>query len=37
VLVGLDWREFVVSDKGLCRPTDLAGSNRPINNLEIWY
>jgi GDPmannose 4,6-dehydratase len=36
-LVGLDWREYVVSDRGLCRPTDLAGSNRPINNLEIWY
>ncbi len=25
-LVGLDWREYVVSDKGLCRPTDLAVS-----------
>jgi GDPmannose 4,6-dehydratase len=25
-LVGLDWREDVVSDKGLCRPTDLAVS-----------
>jgi GDPmannose 4,6-dehydratase len=24
--VGLDWREDVVSDKGLCRPTDLAVS-----------
>jgi GDPmannose 4,6-dehydratase len=24
--VGLDWREYVVSDKGLCRPTDLAVS-----------
>ncbi len=22
--VGLDWREYVISDKGLCRPTDLA-------------
>jgi GDPmannose 4,6-dehydratase len=26
VLVGLDWREDLVSDKGLCRPTDLAVS-----------
>jgi GDPmannose 4,6-dehydratase len=26
VLVGLDWREYVVSDKGLRRPTDLAVS-----------
>jgi GDPmannose 4,6-dehydratase len=25
-LVGLDWREYVVSDKELCRPTDLAVS-----------
>ena len=25
-LVGLDWREDVVSDRGLCRPTDLAVS-----------
>jgi GDPmannose 4,6-dehydratase len=25
-LVGLDWREDVVSDKGLCRPTDLVVS-----------
>ena len=25
-LVGLDWREYVVSDKGLCRPTDIAVS-----------
>jgi GDPmannose 4,6-dehydratase len=25
-LVGLDWREYVVSDQGLCRPTDLAVS-----------
>jgi GDPmannose 4,6-dehydratase len=26
VLVGLDWREYVVSDRGLRRPTDLAVS-----------
>jgi GDPmannose 4,6-dehydratase len=25
-LVGFDWREYVVSDQGLCRPTDLAVS-----------
>jgi GDPmannose 4,6-dehydratase len=25
-LGGLDWREYVLSDKGLCRPTDLAVS-----------
>jgi GDPmannose 4,6-dehydratase len=25
-LVGLDWREYVVIDRGLCRPTDLAVS-----------
>jgi GDPmannose 4,6-dehydratase len=25
-LAGLDWREYVVSDKGLCRPTDIAVS-----------
>jgi GDPmannose 4,6-dehydratase len=25
-LVGLDWREYVVSDTGLCRPTDIAVS-----------
>jgi GDPmannose 4,6-dehydratase len=25
-LVGLDWREYVVSDEGLCRPTDLVVS-----------
>jgi GDPmannose 4,6-dehydratase len=25
-LVGLDWREYVVIDKGFCRPTDLAVS-----------
>jgi GDP-D-mannose dehydratase len=25
-LVGLDWREYVVSDKGLCRPTDIVVS-----------
>ena len=25
-LVGLDWREYVVSDEGLRRPTDLAVS-----------
>ena len=24
--MGLDWREYVVSDKGLRRPTDLAVS-----------
>jgi hypothetical protein len=22
-LVGLDWREYVIGDKGLCRPTDI--------------
>ncbi len=32
VLVGLDWREYVVSDKGLRRPTDLAVSRgNPAN------
>jgi GDPmannose 4,6-dehydratase len=25
-LVGLDWQEYVVSDKELCRPPDLAVS-----------
>jgi GDPmannose 4,6-dehydratase len=34
-LVGLDWREDVVSDKGLCRPTDLAvGRGNPSKARE---
>ena len=34
-LVGLDWREDVVSDKGLCRPTDLAVSRgNPAKAME---
>jgi GDPmannose 4,6-dehydratase len=34
-LVGLDWREYVVSDKGLCRPTDLAVSRgNPAKAME---
>jgi GDPmannose 4,6-dehydratase len=34
-LVGLDWREYVVSDKGLCRPTDLAVSRgNPTKAIE---
>jgi GDPmannose 4,6-dehydratase len=34
-LVGLDWREYVVSDKGLCRPTDLAVSRgNPTKAME---
>ena len=34
-LVGLDWREYVVSDKGLCRPTDIAVSRgNPAKAME---
>jgi GDPmannose 4,6-dehydratase len=34
-LVGLDWREYVVSDKGLCRPTDIAISRgNPTKAME---
>jgi GDPmannose 4,6-dehydratase len=34
-LVGLDWREYVVSDKGLRRPTDLAVSRgNPAREIE---
>ena len=34
-LVGLDWREYVVSDKGLCRPTDIAVSRgNPTKAME---
>ena len=34
-LVGLDWREDVVSDKELCRPTDLAVSpGNPAKAME---
>jgi GDPmannose 4,6-dehydratase len=34
-LVGLDWREYVVSNKELCRPTDLAVSRgNPIKARE---
>ena len=34
-LVGLDWREYVVNDRGLCRPTDLAVSRgNPAKAME---
>jgi GDPmannose 4,6-dehydratase len=34
-LVGLDWREYVVSDKGLRRPRDLAVSRgNPAREIE---
>jgi GDPmannose 4,6-dehydratase len=38
-LVGLDWREYVVSDKGLRRPTDIAVSRgNPSKEIEwlVW-
>jgi GDPmannose 4,6-dehydratase len=36
-LVGVDWREYVVSDKGLCRPTDLAVSRgNPAKAMARW-
>jgi GDPmannose 4,6-dehydratase len=34
-LVGLDWREDVAIDRGLCRPTDLAVSRgNPSKEIE---
>jgi GDPmannose 4,6-dehydratase len=34
-LVGLDWREYVISDEGLRRPTDIAVSRgNPTKAME---
>ena len=35
MLVGLDWREYVAIERGLCRPTDLAVSRgNPAKAME---